>query len=131
MPVFVPRTHAFRCAPNEVPTDVVKIAYSDRVLLIVTQTGKPGTVMHVGAELDPIHGPAGDAEPRILLGQRNELALDVYARRLRDLVCAHDGLPLLLSIALVEYSPSALNALLAELEQHITSGRAGMPRVST
>lgn len=111
-----PPVRRWSCVLRDVPTEIVRISYSNKVFLMVSQTGKMGTVINVDspAEMGD-EGPT--VEAKTLIGQRNDVAIDVYARRIFESVCAAEGVPLVLSLALFEYTPTNLLALIAELKQ--------------
>ncbi|KAG8471104.1 hypothetical protein KFE25_009525 [Diacronema lutheri] len=114
----VPPIESHRLTVNGVLTHVVHISYSNRVFMLISQTGKMGTVMHVQAPSDMGEGGGGvSVEAQTLIGQRSDDALDVYARRVYEAVCAKARLPLMLSLALSDLSPANLAALLAELQR--------------
>lgn len=97
------------------PTDIVYICYSNKVFVLVSQTGKMGTIIHVRppSELDA----GASAEAQTLIGHRTDEALDVYARRVYETMCAEANVPLVLSLSLADYSPASLTALIAELRR--------------
>jgi hypothetical protein len=98
-----------------VPTEIVRISYSNKLFLMVSQTGKMGTIINVDSQAEMgDEGPT--VEAKTLIGQRNDVAMDVYARRIFEAVCAAEGVPLVLSLALSEYTPANLSALIAELK---------------
>jgi hypothetical protein len=109
-----PPVHAWKCELNGVGTDVVLVGYSNKTLVIISQTGKMGTIMHVDV---PSELGGGAVETQTLIGHRDNDALDVYARRVYETVCAKAGVPLVLSLALREYTPANLAALVAELQR--------------
>ncbi|KAJ1634631.1 hypothetical protein T492DRAFT_972335 [Pavlovales sp. CCMP2436] len=74
-----------------------------------------GTIMHVDSP--PELGGGAAVETQTLLGHRSDDALDVYARRVYESVCAKAGVPLVLSLALMAYTPANLKALVAELRR--------------
>ena len=111
-----PTIRSWSCLLREVPTEIVRISYSNKVFLMVSQTGKMGTIINVDSPAETgDEGPT--VEAKTLIGQRNDVAVDVYARRIFETVCAAEGVPLVLSLALLEYSPPNLTALIAELKR--------------
>lgn len=110
-----PPLNAWRCDVEGKPTDIVYICYSNKVFVLVSQTGKMGTIIHVRppSELDA----GASAEAQTLIGHRTDEALDVYARRVYETMCAEANVPLVLSLSLADYSPASLTALIAELRR--------------
>lgn len=110
----------WRFSVRDVPTDVVRISYSNRIFMLVSQTGKMGTIIHVYPP-EELGGRTASVEAHTLIGHRNDDALDVCARRVYETTCAAKGVPLVLSLALADYSPANLTALIAELQTAVGS----------
>lgn len=109
-----------------VPTRFVLSAYSNRTLVLVTQTSGMGTLVRrrppwsraralltcplraqIHAQADnSINASSGTYTTRVLLGRRDDEVLEVYARTLVELIGkkSPESRPLLLSISIKEHS---------------------------
>ncbi|GMH43866.1 hypothetical protein BSKO_11800 [Bryopsis sp. KO-2023] len=77
---FPVRTRAFQISVEDVPTEFLLNGYSNRILVVATQTGTFGTVLQAKAE------PSFDGETTFsvstLMGKRDEEELTICARRI-------------------------------------------------
>jgi hypothetical protein len=112
-----PTIRKWRVSVLEVPTDVVRISYSNKLFMLISQTGKMGTVFHIDNPASVISREELSVEAKTLIGHRNDVALDVYARRIYETVCASAPVPMVLSLAFSDYTPANLTALIAELKK--------------
>ena len=99
----VPPTRFVETSVCGVPTRLVLTAYSNRIMVVITQTKNMGTLLL--AQNDNPTNPSGACYTiRVLLGKRDEEDLEVYARTLVELIGkrAPDTGPLLLAISLKE-----------------------------
>jgi proteasome assembly chaperone 3 len=112
-PVKSAQTHA---AIGGVPTDFHVSVYSDRVLVVITQNGKPGTLLHAQRERSAGGmgtGP-GCFSIKVLLGKRDEY-LQVYARHVAEMVAARCDKPVLLTLCVKDDSPEVFKSVMSSL----------------
>ena len=85
----LPLTRQCAACINGVHTEIVVTGYADRVNVLVTQLGSPGTILHASSE------KSADGERRyevkVLLGRRDDPLLAVYARQLIQRVDARES----------------------------------------
>ncbi|XP_028914543.1 proteasome assembly chaperone 3 [Ornithorhynchus anatinus] len=94
-----------------VPTQVVCTAFSDHILVVVTQYGKMGTLVSLepSAVANDIGKPA--LTTKVLLGQ-DEPLIHVFAKNLVTFVSQEGGnKPVLLAVALKDRSVEGVKAL--------------------
>lgn len=100
-----------------VPTDFHVSVYSDRVLVIITQNGKPGTLLLAQRERGAsgmASGP-GSFSTKVLMGKRDDF-MQVYARRVAEMVSAKCDKPVLLTLCVKDDSPEVFKAVMATLQ---------------
>jgi len=85
---------------TEVKVDVITQIFADRVVVVVSQTRKLGTM--VSAECSTSPEGHKTFEIKTLLGKREDSLLDVYARQIIERIASTSTKPLLLCIALKE-----------------------------
>lgn len=138
-PAACPVASALRAVSLDgVPTTLVLSVYADALYLVVTQTGKGGTILQARMDDADTGGVRGEPtfDVRVLLGERDRPFLTVVARRLVS-VCADPSCPLarptlLCSLALKargapqepSLSPSALSTLASEFKEMLYGGAA-------
>mmetsp|Transcript_36886 Transcript_36886/g.115469 ORF Transcript_36886/g.115469 Transcript_36886/m.115469 type:complete len:116 (+) Transcript_36886:173-520(+) len=76
-----------------VKTDFHISNYSDRTLVVVTQTGKPGTFIHV--QRDSSSGRNG-LSINVLVGKRDDVTM-VYARQIAEVMHKRSQKPVLIA----------------------------------
>eukprot|EP00002_Diphylleia_rotans_P039475 TRINITY_DN9160_c0_g1_i1.p1 TRINITY_DN9160_c0_g1~~TRINITY_DN9160_c0_g1_i1.p1 ORF type:complete len:140 (-),score=31.99 TRINITY_DN9160_c0_g1_i1:172-591(-) len=82
---------------DSTPTFILLEKFANRVFLLITQTGKPGTLIHAKKdEGSPQEDPTYTV--RTMLGERDRPVLEIYARHFVQQM--NTDLPLTLSIAL-------------------------------
>ena len=112
-PVRSAQTHA---AIAGVATDFHVSVYADRVLVVITQNGKPGTLLSAQTERGAggMGGTPGAFSTKVLMGKRDEY-LHVYARRVGEMVAAKCSKPVLLSLCVQDDSPEVFKAVMTTL----------------
>merc|ERR1712196_347953 len=86
----VPPTRVHEAEVCGVPTRFVMTAYSNRIMVVITQTNNMGTLVH--AERDsPLDANSNSYTTRVLLGRRDDEVLEVYARTLIELISKRTG----------------------------------------
>eukprot|EP00518_Triparma_eleuthera_P014724 CAMPEP_0182479460 /NCGR_PEP_ID=MMETSP1319-20130603/34197_1 /TAXON_ID=172717 /ORGANISM="Bolidomonas pacifica, Strain RCC208" /LENGTH=92 /DNA_ID=CAMNT_0024680887 /DNA_START=57 /DNA_END=331 /DNA_ORIENTATION=+ len=70
-------------------TEVVVNIFSDRIFVIITQTGKMGTLLQASSD-------HGDVDVRVLMGRRDDPLLVVYAQQLVESLRVRTESPILL-----------------------------------
>ena len=115
----IPRTSTHEALCCGVPTRFVLTAYTNRIMVVVTQTQNMGTLLMASAD-DPLNPTNGAFSVRVLLGRREDDDLEAYARSMIELIWrrAPDAGPLLLGISINEHSPEMFRAVLREVEEH-------------
>lgn len=114
---FPVATQQFSADISGQPTEFLFSAYSDRLLLIITQVGTLGTI--VRAEREEVLGGGSSGTYRLdtLVGCRDDPALDLCARQLAQLVAeAGCSKPLLLCLGLRRHAGGAQAAAQAVRE---------------
>lgn len=94
-------------------------AYADRLLVIASQTGTLGAVLH--AQRETVLGGGSTYRIDTLLGRRDEPLPELAARQLAErLAAAGCDRPLLLCLALqrAALTPAAIKELLAQVMEH-------------
>jgi len=86
---------------NGVTTSITCSSYEDRHFIVITQTGKFGSLLTAWAE-DRIDGLSKTYESHVLIGKRDDELLNVFAKQIMQHIAARSTKPLLLSIALDE-----------------------------
>jgi proteasome assembly chaperone 3 len=92
-------------------TEVVQCCYDDHIMVIVTQIGKMGTLLH--ARKEEGYGTAPTFNVSILMGKRDEPLMVACARQLIEQI-SKGGLtrPLILSLGLSDHSAGALKEII-------------------
>lgn len=113
-PVKSAQAHAAICG---VPTDFHVSVYTDRVLVIITQNGKPGTLLLAQRERGAggMGTGKGSFTTKVLMGKRDDF-MHVYARRVAEMVAARSDKPLLLTLCVKDDSPEVFKAVMATLD---------------
>ncbi|BBM97260.1 proteasome assembly chaperone 3 [Marchantia polymorpha subsp. ruderalis] len=92
------------------PTELVLSAYEDSILVIVTQIGKMGTLLH--ARKEQAYGGAATFNVHVLMGKRDEPLLPACARQVIEHISNNGGSKsLVLSLGLKDHSPEALKSI--------------------
>jgi len=99
-----------------VPTDFHVSVYSDRVLVVITQNGKPGTLLLAQRERGAggMGGGAGGFATKVLMGKRDDY-MQVYVRRVAEMVSSRCDKPVLLTLCVKDDSPEVFKAVMAAL----------------
>ena len=96
---------ATKCAKvssaSGVTTSITCSSYEDRHFIVITQTGKFGSLLTAWAE-DRIDGLSKTYESHVLIGKRDDELLNVFAKQIMQHIAARSTKPLLLSSALDE-----------------------------
>jgi hypothetical protein len=113
-PVKSAQAHSAICG---VPTDFHVSVYADRVLVIITQNGKPGTLLLAQRERGAggMGTGKGSFTTKVLMGKRDDF-MHVYARRVAEMVAARSEKPLLLTLCVKDDSPEVFKAVMATLD---------------
>ena len=82
-----------------VVTTIILSSYQDRHFLLITQTGKFGSMLTSWSE-DRLDGSSKLYKSHVLLGKRDDELLNVFAKEIMQIISPRSTLPLLLSIAL-------------------------------
>ncbi|CAK9199336.1 unnamed protein product [Sphagnum jensenii] len=92
-------------------TEIVQFSYDDYILVIVTQVGKLGTLLH--ARKEEGYGTAPTFNVSIIMGKRDEPLLVACARQLIEHI-SKDGSsrPLVLSLGLSDHSMDTLKEII-------------------
>jgi proteasome assembly chaperone 3 len=93
------------------PTDFIINVYADRVFIIITQTGKPGTLVHVSRDQGAGGAGGKTMTTRVLIGKRDDYVL-VYAKKIGEMVASRTSKPLLLALCVLSDSPDVFRAVL-------------------
>lgn len=94
-----------------VKTDIVQCSYDDHLLVIVTQIGKMGTLLH--ARKEEGYGTAPTFSISILMGKRDEPLLAACARQLIEQMSkTGSSRPLILSLGLSDHSAETLKEVI-------------------
>jgi proteasome assembly chaperone 3 len=94
-----------------VKTDIVQCSYDDHLLVIVTQIGKMGTLLH--ARKEEGYGTAPTFHISILMGKRDEPLLSACARQLiEQMSITGSSRPLILSLGLSDHSAETLKEVI-------------------
>ena len=111
-------TQQFSADISGQPTEFLFSAYSDRLLLIITQVGTLGTIVRAEREeVLGVGGSSGTYRLDTLVGSRDDPALDLCARQLAQLVAeAGCSKPLLLCLGLRRHAGSTQAAAQAVRE---------------
>lgn len=114
-----PRTATHEAVVCGVPTRFVLTAYTNRVLVVVSQSPNMGTLIHASAD-NQLDAANGSFSTRVLIGKRDDDHLEVYARTMLELICrrAPDAGPLLLAISIQQHSSEMFRGVLKEVEEH-------------
>ncbi|KAL2641882.1 hypothetical protein R1flu_009469 [Riccia fluitans] len=93
-----------------VQTELVLSGYDDSILVLVTQIGKMGTLLH--AKKEEIYGGTPTFSVNILMGKRDEPLLQACARQvIEDISNSGGSRPLILSLGLKDHSPETLKSV--------------------
>ncbi|XP_072172972.1 proteasome assembly chaperone 3-like [Diadema setosum] len=99
-------------------TDFVLTPFEDRSFLVVTQYQKLGTLIHVTKDSLPLDKREETYSTHVLLG-RDEPVIHVFARNIASQVLKSESKPLLLSLALEDYSPAVLKGIQKVIENYL------------
>lgn len=83
---FPVATREVLCTVGGHPTHVLLSAYADRLLIVATQVGTLGTVLH--AEKETVLGGGTTYRVETLVGRRDDPLLELCARQLAERVAA-------------------------------------------
>eukprot|EP00244_Chara_vulgaris_P003309 TRINITY_DN15964_c0_g2_i1.p1 TRINITY_DN15964_c0_g2~~TRINITY_DN15964_c0_g2_i1.p1 ORF type:complete len:127 (+),score=19.85 TRINITY_DN15964_c0_g2_i1:129-509(+) len=101
-------------------TTVLLSGYEDRIMVMVSQIGKLGTILF--AKQEEIYDGPKAFQVDTILGKRDEPLLTVCARQLIEKMSMAGSrsphLPLLLSISLKNHSPATIKGVIALVEQN-------------
>ena len=92
------------------PTDFVISVYANRVFVIITQNGKPGTLVHVSRDQGAGGAGGRSLNSRILIGKREDY-ISVYAKKIGELIAARTNKPLLLALCLLKENPEVFRSI--------------------
>ncbi|KAG0560140.1 hypothetical protein KC19_10G156900 [Ceratodon purpureus] len=94
-----------------VKTDVVQCNYDDHIMIIVTQIGKMGTLLH--ARKEEGYGTAPTFNISVLMGKRDEPLMATCARQLIEQMSkTGSSRPLILSLGLSDHSAETLKEVI-------------------
>jgi proteasome assembly chaperone 3 len=98
------------------PTDFLITTYQDRILVLITQLGTLGTVLH--AEKETVLGGGSTFRVDTLLGHRDDPLPELCARQLVEQLAAEGcTLPLLLCLSLDQTSLRKQEEIIAHVKQ--------------
>eukprot|EP00959_Pyramimonas_sp_CCMP1952_P101294 2119160-Pyramimonas_sp.AAC.1 len=83
---FPVQTRQFAAVIDEVHTEFVVMGYDNRVVVIVTQIGKLGSIMQAKQDITHDGFLQNSFSVKTLLGRRDEPLLEICARRLMELL---------------------------------------------
>ncbi|KAL3684766.1 hypothetical protein R1sor_002788 [Riccia sorocarpa] len=90
-----------------IPTELVLSGYDDSILVLVTQIGKMGTLLH--AKKEEVYGGTSTFSINVLMGKRDEPLLQACARQvIEDISNGGGSRPLVLSLGLKDHSAETL-----------------------
>ncbi|XP_033118312.1 proteasome assembly chaperone 3-like [Anneissia japonica] len=113
----VPQSKKGAVVISNIHTDIVCTSFTDKLMLIITQYQKLGTVMYVfnEAEISGMQQPLFNT--KVLIG-KDEPVTHVYARNIAlKLHQLGNTKPLLLTLALKDDTPEMLKAILESITQ--------------
>ena len=139
-----PPTRAFEAEIGGVRTQFVLTAYTNRIMVVVTQSQNMGTLVHAPTVVvlaalvsqpcsalasrrqimacadDPLNPTGTSYSTRVLVGRRDDEALEAYARTLMELICAQSPKagPLLLAISIKEHSNEIFRAIVQQIQNN-------------
>ena len=113
-----PTTRSFEVTLCGARTHFVLTAYTNRIFVVVTQTPNLGTLIAACAD-NPLSAAGTSYSTRVLLGRRDDEALEAYARAMVELIHkrAPDAGPLLLAISIKEHSNELFRAVMKQVEE--------------
>lgn len=125
VPVLAPRddashnAHKIRTACVTIdgsPTHIIVQPYVDRIFILVTQSGKMGTM--ISASVDVTLAGAESYNVQVLMGKRDVPELELCARSIMSII-KNDGCskPLLISIALKRHNISTIREVINQVRQ--------------
>lgn len=92
-------------------------AYSDRILIIATQTGTFGSIIE--ATQDSSYQGQATFSTNILMGKRDEPLLLLCARQVVELAAAAGcSKPMVLCLGLKDHSPGTIKAIIAAISEN-------------
>ena len=111
------RTRSAQVSVCGVPTNLLAAEYSNRIFVLVSQAEHLGTLIHAWRD-NPVDGAGGGStySCRVLIGRRDDEALEAYARTLIELIGRRSCRPLLLAVSVKEHSPELFRGVMRELE---------------
>nr|XP_054764739.1 proteasome assembly chaperone 3-like [Lytechinus pictus] len=98
--------------------DVAMTTFEDRLLLIVTQYQKLGTLVHVTRDNLPLDKREETYSTQVLLGN-DEPVMHVFARNIGKHVLKIHPKPLLLSLALEDYTPAVMKGIEKVIQDYV------------
>ncbi|ONK71487.1 uncharacterized protein A4U43_C04F9160 [Asparagus officinalis] len=98
-------------------TDILMCTYDDYILVMVTQIGCMGTIVHARKEADVTVDPTFNVS--VVFGKRDEPLLIACARQLIEHISScGSSKPLVLSLGLKDHSPGVLKDVIAAVIEH-------------
>lgn len=115
----MPRSSTHEVVVCGIPTRFVLTAYTNRIMVVVTQTQNMGTLILASAD-NPLDPTSRAFTTRVLVGKRDDEALEAYARTLIELISQRkpDAGSLLLCISIREHSHEMFRSVMREVEEH-------------
>lgn len=98
--------------------DVSMTTFEDRLLVIITEYQKMGTLVHVTKDNLPVDNREETYSTKIVLG-KDEPVTHVFARNIAKRVLKSQSKPLLLSLALEEYTPEILKGIEKVIQDYL------------
>ena len=99
-----------------ISTDFILNVYSNRVFIIITQNGKPGTLISVSLSEGSNSLVGQSISSRVLMGKRDDYIM-VYAKKIGEMVCSRSSKTLLLALCIPDGSPEVFREVCQVSEQ--------------
>ncbi|KAG8635022.1 hypothetical protein MANES_17G116000v8 [Manihot esculenta] len=99
-------------------TDIVICSYDDHILVIATQIGTMGTILHARKEEGVSIHPTFSVS--VIFGKRDEAMLVACARQLIEHISSGSSRPLVLSLGLKDHSMETLKGIVSAVVENRT-----------
>ncbi|KAM7267937.1 hypothetical protein ACFE04_010103 [Oxalis oulophora] len=98
-------------------TDIVICSYDDQFLVLVTQIGSMGTILHARKEEGISNNPNFNVS--VIFGKRDEPMLETCARKIIEHISSSGSpKPLLLSLGLKDHSKETLKGVISAVTEN-------------
>eukprot|EP01069_Polyplicarium_translucidae_P012009 Polyplicarium_translucidae@DN464_c0_g1_i2.p1 len=117
-----PKTRTWQFSPLGITTNLIVTEFVDRFFVVLTQNGKIGSLIHCSKDAS-----RELFDVLVMSGDRQKHVLEVYARKLGELLCV-DERPLVVGITILDESPAMFKAVAEMLSETLGADKMARER---